>query len=368
MRLSRFASLVRVAIILFGNLATDVLAREVLQPPIEKNTSIIQSYGLSANGVEIVAYSTPSTLPGANPPLLGLAARIGKEISPLKGLPQSPFRREYNGSSWFDASPRWIGDGSFLVFESDDVLCIADAVSRTVLLNQALTGFTKAPNADQWAAIRFRPIARNQEHLTGSERDTLWFIDPESLASRSDLATEDAPFSHIPSAQLDGIAVARPIWTEDGSGVVSAIYKDGHVDAVLFDAASQQQTKRLRLPGVSLTSDQALSPWFLKEVEASIGTAVRALNLLSSSSPKSSPRPSDGNLPPVSVRSNGALTPKPTQPSSTADAKVETSPLLASPGAEPSLVPAESRTPVWPWVVGILALVAIIAVALKRRA
>lgn len=43
------------------------------------------------------------------------------------------------------------------------------------------------------------------------------------------------------------------------------------------------------------------------------------------------------------------------------------SPRVASPIAQAPAAPVEERAPVWPWVVGILALVVIVAFALKRR-
>ncbi|MEY4484143.1 MAG: hypothetical protein RL693_1595, partial [Verrucomicrobiota bacterium] len=106
--------------------------------------------------------------------------KIGSQALQLLG--HSNIRRENHGFAWLESTPaHWVSD-QFLVFQDDLGLCLVDAVGRKVLLNQVFTGFTKSPNADKWAAIRYRPTARDQEKLTGSERDTLWIIDPESLA------------------------------------------------------------------------------------------------------------------------------------------------------------------------------------------
>lgn len=59
-------------------------------------------------------------------------------------------------------------------------------------------------------------------------------------------------------------------------------------------------------------------------------------------------------------------TPTPTTPVPTSTPIASTAP--ATPVAQTPAVPVEERAPVWPWLVGILALIVIVAVALKRRA
>jgi hypothetical protein len=285
---------------------------------------------------------------------------INGQTLPLLG--HSAIRRENHGFSWLATTPaHWLRD-RFLIFQDDDGLCIVDATKKQILVNQVFAGFTKAPGLEEWAAIRYRPTARNQETLTGFERDTLWVIDPEVLASKSDLASEDAPFRHIPSVQLDGIAIAPPIWTEDGSGVVTAIYRDGYVDAVLFDAASQQETKRVRLDGLSLTAEQVLSPWFLKEVEAAIGSALAATGLVKSSYPEANalPRGTDGNPPQQPSK------PEPSQWLSAGEPS-ELSLLAASPTIQAPFGFPKQKAPVWPWVFGGICALAMIAAFFWRR-
>jgi hypothetical protein len=60
------------------------------------------------------------------------------------------------------------------------------------------------------------------------------------------------------------------------------------------------------------------------------------------------------------------MTPRPSTP--VASQIPAASPQPTTPVAQTSAAAVEQRTPVWPWLVGIVALIAIIAIALKRRA
>lgn len=251
-----------------------VVAETISPVPITKDTKSVQTYGVSSTGVEIVAYATSPGLPGSNPPLYGLASLVDQEIVPLKLLPQSPFRREYNGGSWFEMPFRWIENRRFLVFEGDNGLCLVDASTQTVLLNQALTGLTKSPTADAWAAIRYRPTGRQQDLLTGNEKDTLWFIEPTALATASHEASEDDPFKHVPSVALGGIALAPPIWSKDGTQLAIVTHSGGRIEAAVFDSGTHRRLAVAPLPDLSFTKAQLLSPWFLPAVVEPIRKAV----------------------------------------------------------------------------------------------
>lgn len=61
-----------------------------------------------------------------------------------------------------------------------------------------------------------------------------------------------------------------------------------------------------------------------------------------------------------------AATPVPSTPAPTAIPAASSPP--PAPVAQTPAVPTERRVPVWPWVVGILALIVIVALVLKRRA
>lgn len=68
----------------------------------------------------------------------------------------------------------------------------------------------------------------------------------------------------------------------------------------------------------------------------------------------------------VAVETPPGITPAPTAP--VAIPKQSASPSSSEPVAPAPAVVGEKRAPIWPWVVGIAALVVIVAVALKRRA
>jgi hypothetical protein len=206
---------------------------------------------------------------------------IGNDPLPLLG--HSGIRRENHGFAWLaTTTPRWVRD-RYLVFQDREGLCIVDSARRLVLINQVFAGFAKSPRADKWAAIRFRPTSRQQETLSDTHRDTLWFIDPDLLSQRSELSSDDKPFAHIAATQLDHIAVAPPVWTEDGLGVVVPIYSGEAIECVLIDADSQKERKRIQLNSLNISRAEALTPWFSKEVEASVAAAIQSSGLLSTS-------------------------------------------------------------------------------------
>jgi hypothetical protein len=89
-----------------------------------------------------------------------------------------------------------------------------------------------------------------------------------------------------------------------------------------------------------------------------INTLERAVRVVSGQTDAPSPRAPQAT--PV------AATPSPATP--VPSATPTASPQPATRVAQAPVTAVEHRTPVWPWVVGILALVVIVAVALKRRA
>lgn len=201
----------------------------------------------------------------------------------LEAPADSPVRRENHGMAWLEnAEGNWV-DNRYLVFADDRGLCLVDVQNRNVLLNQTFTGYSKAPDTQEWAAIRYRPTARDQEQLLEGDTDTLWIIRPESLAIRRGEASEERPFAHVDSVALKGLALGRPVWTDDGKGVVVALYEDGKLVAVLLDAKTRQRLAAVPLDGLRLSKAQILSPWFSEDVESLVRREVAASGLLKAS-------------------------------------------------------------------------------------
>lgn len=72
------------------------------------------------------------------------------------------------------------------------------------------------------------------------------------------------------------------------------------------------------------------------------------------------PKPPSTSPPATAVAATPASAPVP-------DATPATSPQPANPVAQTPALPAERKAPVWPWLVGIVALVVIVALVFKRR-
>jgi hypothetical protein len=218
---------------------------------------------------------------------------IGGNLLDLLG--HSSVRRENHGFGWLAEKPgEWVND-RFLVFQDEDGLCIIDGLQKLTLINQVFAGFSESPLGAKWAALRFRPTARNQEQLNGSEKDTLWFLDPSIMAQKRPSVVKDDFFDHLPIVRLDGVSLVRPIWTEDGSGVVVALYRGDGITALLYDVATQKLKKTVRLGGLQISPVQALSPWISKEIESSIAKAIATSGILQSSG-EVKPEPNQNKL------------------------------------------------------------------------
>jgi hypothetical protein len=193
---------------------------------------------------------------------------------PLTILGNSGIRRENHGYGWLEsATTQWV-DGRFLVFEDESGLAMVDTEENQLLINQVVTGYSKSPDGRHWVAIRLRNVPRDQEALTGDENDTLWFLDPETLAQSSGSSSEEKPFGHVPSVQVGGIALAPPEWSEDGSSFTLPIYSNGSILRETYNVASRRRaaSSTVRNPGIS--REQLLSLRFLPEVKRAIDQAI----------------------------------------------------------------------------------------------
>jgi hypothetical protein len=78
---------------------------------------------------------------------------------------------------------------------------------------------------------------------------------------------------------LNGIALARPAWTSDGTGVVVVFHANRKIEATLFDAKNHQLKATVPLVGLALSQKQLLSPWLLPDVEKLVRKAITASGL-----------------------------------------------------------------------------------------
>lgn len=196
--------------------------------------------------------------------------------TPARFISESRIRRENHGYDWMNsASSNWL-DNRFITFEDDSGLGIVDAQQHTILLDQVFEAYTYSPQSKMWAAIRYRPTSRNQDQLEGGEKDTIWFIEPNELAANADLSTSEHPFAHVATLQLNGIAVARPYWSEDGTVVAIAKHLNGKPVADVFDPKLRKLVRSVSLPELTLTRDQMLSAWIIPEVDQKAFNAIKA--------------------------------------------------------------------------------------------
>ena len=219
--------------------------------------------------------SATLTLQTANPST-GSLDHLHIEGTPIKFVSHSPIRRENHGFDWMNSvSPTWLGN-RFVAFEDDMGLCLVDTQQRTILLDQVFTAYTKSPDSDMWVAIRYRPTSRNQEKLTGNEKDTVWFIKPAALAESTQMVTDDNPFAHVAAVQVNGISVASPHWSEDGAGVAIIRQLDGKVAADVFDPKTIVLVRTVPLQDMTLTQEQLLSVWIIPEIDRMASEAIKA--------------------------------------------------------------------------------------------
>lgn len=189
----------------------------------------------------------------------------GEEL-PL--VAHSPVRRENHGFGWQEGAEQdWI-DNRFLILEDEAGLCIVDSETRKILINQTFTGISKSPGSAKWVAIRYRPVGRKQEKLESGWKDTVWFIEPETLARKVSEVSEEKPLKHIAAKPLNGIALSKPVWSEVDWTVTIATSVNGKIVMAKFDTKTRQLVSERPLEGVELSEEQMVSPWFLPEVDA----------------------------------------------------------------------------------------------------
>ena len=240
---------------------------------ITPETKVAKELGKTGSRRELVAYETPSSIPG--PSLTGLGMQENGLIEPVSILPQSRFYREYQGGIWAETPLRWSPDRRYAIFENPEKLAIVDTQASVVLLNSAFTAFSKSPVEDRWVAIRYRPSGRNQEMLIGNEMDTVWFIEPADLAAKAQMASDAHPFAHVPAVQIDGIAVASPHWSKDGTSVAIVRQRDGILVADVFDPFRNALICTVPMQDMALTQEQLLSVWIIPEIDRRVSEAIK---------------------------------------------------------------------------------------------
>lgn len=198
-------------------------------------------------------------------PIFCLGSIVKGSFQPFVDLPNPVYRREYHGSDWFQTMPeRWISD-RFLVFEDKFGLAIADVQNRRMLVNHVFTAYEKSPVADRWAAIRFRPMARDQELLGDDFQDTILLIAPYDVANLISQATEENFVGQMKSVNPGGIVLAKPEWSPDGSTFAVLTWKSGKVEAVQYET-NLKETGRITVD-LYVAREVALSPALNTELE-----------------------------------------------------------------------------------------------------
>jgi hypothetical protein len=226
---------------------------------------ITQTFTSPAGSITAAIAAQASPLGDSYPRIYSVGAISNSSFVPFAKLPQSLYRREYHGTAWFqDIRPRWIDD-SFLIFEDEFGIAIADVQNRVILVNHAFTAYEKSPIADRWAAIRFRPMARDQELLSDDFQDTLLGIDPYQVAQRIANATEENFVGQMTSVNPGGIVLAKPQWSADGSTFAVLTWKSGKVEAVQYDT-NLKETGRTTVD-LYVDREVALSPALNAELE-----------------------------------------------------------------------------------------------------
>jgi hypothetical protein len=216
----------------------------------------------SHHDLVVVAY--PSSLGAKNPPI----EKIGKFLNGIfveaTNLANTVYMREYHGNGWIlGQADHWIAD-RYLWAADEFGLFVADTETNTMLFNNVLEAYAKNPAADEWVAIRFRPSARIQKYLDEGFQDTLLLIDPADMAAQ---AARDLPkdsLAHIKSMRIDGVALAAPEWTPDGSRFAVLVWKDGAVSAVQYDT-QLRETARTSID-LQVERETALSVWLQKDL------------------------------------------------------------------------------------------------------
>lgn len=219
-----------------------------------------------------------------NPPLISLVAEANGKTVPISesAIVASPIRREYAGTSWlWDTRPRWSGN-RFAIFEANDSapaeLGIIDVERSIMLLNTTFESLVDAPAGDKWAAIRYRPIARNQERLHGGETDTLFVINlPDVVtAAKAMPVAEQKVFGHLKSIVLPGVALAHPLWNADASKILVGIWnwKTRQAEALSFDPVTMKSQGSVNM-NLAVPDAVAYSPWIDADFEPKV---IQALN------------------------------------------------------------------------------------------
>lgn len=213
-----------------------------------------------ANEVSLKSESTPA----------GDLDKLTVNDSGLTILANSNIRRENHGYGWMkSAEAKWVDD-RFLVFKDESGLAIIDVKTSHLLLNQVLTGYSESPDGQKWAAIRRRNVPRKQDSLTGSEEDTLWFLDPNLLAESSEGADNKYPFAHIPAVQTGGIVLAPPEWSEDGTSIILTVLSGGNILRDIYSVNSHKRIGSTTVKDPGLSREQLLSLGFQAEVKDAI--------------------------------------------------------------------------------------------------
>jgi len=323
------------------------LALLVFSAPLRGQT-VIRTFSSPSGRLTMALMNVPSPAGPSGPSIQVLARQTTRDdLVPSTLVCESRLLAENHGYAWLNTEHhQWVSD-KFLIFDDGDGLCVVDAESNQLLLNQTFTGYARSPKSQSWAAIRYRPTNRDQEQLTGKEKDTIWFIDPAALAANAEQSTTENPFAHVAAVQLDGIAIAQPQWSEDGTSVAIVKQREGKVAVDLFDPKQRVLVRSVSLPELTLTQEQLLSVWIIPEVDQRASEAIKASHVFEVTNSQAVPATNNH------AKNEASITPRRAEPDAT--------PTTSPPSEEPSSTP---------WsviVVLIVAALGLLWLLLKRR-
>jgi hypothetical protein len=257
---------------------------------------LISLHAFGQAGADVKKWTSPDgtsklSLVGAisgpnNPPIMSLVAEINgtsKTISEPSYI-KSRVIREYAGTAWLqNVSPNWV-DNRYAVFEQGQSLCIIDASTGTMLLDTVFEALTDGPTGLEWAAIRYRPLARTQGHLRGGEKDKLFVINIPSMVNALSMlsASQIEPFGHLKAVVLPGVALATPLWKADGEDgrILVGVWNwnSNEAEVLSFSPSTLKVINRATM-NLAVPESVIYSPWINQTFESKVTDALNSSSL-----------------------------------------------------------------------------------------
>jgi hypothetical protein len=235
-------------------------------------------------------------------------------------LLNSPITREFAGMWMDDGEAAWF-ENRYLVLQGDRRLCILDAQAKLLLINTSFEAFSKSPEDNVWAAIRYRPVGRHQDSLSPQTSDTLFVIDlPRVIEATASIGYSDVPYSHVQSLKLPGIAQTKPVWLpkEGGESLLAvAVWTGANVEAISINPRTIKVVDRRPLD-VQLNNDVVYGIGIDANAESVL---IKAMESVFKEVKQVSPKPAAINAPDLSHSELNRV------PEPKSEQRIETSPV-----------------------------------------